>query len=311
TAVSIDTYPDSGARVLTRALAENLKVNPVNILFGKGSSEVLCLCAAAYFSPGDRVVIIEPTFGEYETASLMAGSLPVKVVLKSPDFPLDTAEVIALARTKGAKGLFLCNPNNPTGTYISKREIVNLVDNLPGCLIILDEAYKAFTDSAWPSEDLIRYGNVVVLRSMTKDYGLAGLRLGYALAEPAVIANLRRVCPPWNVNSMAQRAGVLALGEEGHVKKGQQVIREGKEYLFREMIKLGLQPVPSKTNLFLVKVGWAAALRRDLLKKNIMVRDCSSFGLPEYIRLAPRQIADCRRLIEALREVMEKPVGAA
>ncbi|MDP2719768.1 MAG: aminotransferase class I/II-fold pyridoxal phosphate-dependent enzyme, partial [Dehalococcoidia bacterium] len=121
TAVSIETYPDSGARELTRALAENLKVQPDNILVGNGSSEVLWLCAAAYFSPGDRVVIIEPTFGEYETASLMAGSLPVKVVLKSPDFPLDTAEVIALARTNGAKGLFLCNPNNPTGTYISKR----------------------------------------------------------------------------------------------------------------------------------------------------------------------------------------------
>ncbi len=302
--VSIEEYPDSQATELREALARKLGVKPENIIAGNGSSELMWLCTLAYFGPRDKVLLLEPSFGEYETACLVAGSRPLKLKLTPPDFRPETDAIINVAGEQRAKGMFLCNPNNPTGSYLSRDEVETVLEGLPDCLVILDEAYVAFTDSLWPSEHLVRRGNVIILRSMTKDYGLAGLRLGYAIADAAIISNLRLVCPPWNVNSLAQKAGVLVLEEDDHLRWGQEAVREAKDFLFRELPKLGLRPLPSQTNFFLVRVGEAAAVRRGLLQRGILVRDCASFGLPEYIRLAARPLPDCKRLIRALKEVV-------
>jgi histidinol-phosphate aminotransferase len=301
----VDRYPDSQAAEFREALARKLKLKPENVIAGNGSSELMWLCCMAYFGPGDRVLIIEPTFGEYERACLIAGSQPVKIKATPPDFQIQIETIIHRAKDCQAKGIFLCNPNNPTGTYLEKSAIERLLDSLPDCLLILDEAYAAFTDSLWRSEGLIHKGNVIILRSMTKDYALAGLRLGYALAEASIISNLWRVCPPWNVNALAQKAGILALREKEHLRRGQQIIKESKDFLYKELVKLGVSPLLSRTNFFLVKVGQAAAVRKALLQKGILVRDCTSFGLPEYIRLAALSLTDCEKLIKALTEILK------
>ncbi len=304
--VAIDVYPDSGATEFRQALARKLKVEAENVIAGNGSSELMWLCALAYFDPGDRIVIAGPTFGEYKRACLIAGCIPFEANSQPPDFELEVNSIIELARKRHARAVFLCNPNNPTGKYLPRSGIENLLDNLPDSLLILDEAYVAFTDRAWRSEPLVERDNVVILRSMTKDYGLAGLRLGYALANREIIANLQKVCPPWNVNNLAQKAGVLALDEDGHVARGHEMVNRSRDYLFLHLRQSGLEPVVSRTNFFLVKVGDAAALRRALLAKGILVRDCASFGLPEYIRLAARALPDCERLVSMLSVFMQR-----
>jgi histidinol-phosphate aminotransferase len=170
-------------------------------------------------------------------------------------------------------------------------------------LVILDEAYIAFTEDTWVSTNLVEGNNLVILRSMTKDYALAGLRLGYAIAAEPIISVLKRVRPPWNVSSVAQVAGIYALKTDGYLEECRTRIKEAKEFLVEGLKRLGLSPLPSSTNFFLVKVGDAARLRQTLLEEGILVRDCTSFGLPDYIRLAPRSIAECQRLLSAIREV--------
>ena len=151
--------------------------------------------------------------------------------------------------------------------------------------------------------DLVSYGNLVILRSMTKDYALAGLRLGYAIATEPIISVLKRVRPPWNVNAAAQKAGIAALNADGYIEECGSKIQEAKKFLVEELTLLGLSPLPSQTNFFLVEVDNVVEFRQALLQKGILVRDCASFGLPAYIRLAPRTLPECQRLIAAIKHI--------
>jgi len=173
-------------------------------------------------------------------------------------------------------------------------------------LLILDEAYIAFTDESWPSIDLIRQGNVITVRSMTKDYGLAGLRLGYAISSQQIIDSLHKICPPWNVNAMAQKAGVIMLGKDDYLDRCKQEIQKAKQFLISELHRIGFESVSSKSNYFLVKVTSARGFRTALLKHGIMVRDCTSFGLPEYVRIAPRTMSECQKLIATIEALKSK-----
>ena len=302
--VPLDRYPDSEASEFKQLLAKKLDTTPNNLLIGSGSTELIRLVTTAYFGYGDVILIPQPTYGEYEIACYLCGAQVLKQPwLSEPGFKLDTAEIIGLIENHRPKGVFLCNPNNPTGQYITKQQLESIMSATENCLIILDEAYIAFTEDVWASIDLIGQGNLVILRSMTKDYALAGLRLGYAIADESIISILKRIRPPWNVNIMAQKAGVIALNAESYLKECQTAIWEAKRYLVEELESLGLSPLPSQTNFFLVKVGNAAKFRRALLKRRILVRDCTSFGLPQHIRLAPRTLPDCEALITAIREI--------
>jgi histidinol-phosphate aminotransferase len=186
---------------------------------------------------------------------------------------------------------------------MSKGQAEQIMSSYQSSLVILDEAYIAFTENAWSSQDMVNLGSLIILRSMTKDYALAGLRLGYAIAAEPIISVLKRACPPWNVNTLAQKAGIIALNADSYLKECTGKIREARDFLIKELELLGLPPLPSQTNFFLVKVGNATAFRQALLKKGILVRDCSSFGLPQYIRLAPRTLPECQKLIDAIKEV--------
>ena len=300
----IDRYPDSEAIELTGIVGlEKTGVSKSNLLIGSGSTELIRLIATAYFSTADTVIIPQPTYGEYEVASRIAGAQVIKQrVPEETGFQLNIAETIDLIKRHHPKGIFVCNPNNPTGQYLSKADIIKIISTSSDTLIVLDEAYIAFTEEPWISTDMIERNNVVILRSMTKDYALAGLRLGYLMASETIISALRKVKPPWSVSSVAQAAGIFVLKANGYLEECQKKIKEATGYMTKELKGLGFSPLPSQSNFFLIKVGDAANFRQALLREGILVRDCTSFGLPDYVRLAPRSMADCRRLIAAIKE---------
>ncbi len=301
---SIECYPDSEATELKLLLAKRLKIPPANLLIGSGATELIRLIATVYFGSNDLVIIPQLTYGEYEIACQLVDARILKQPMpEATSFRLNIAEMVDLIRKHQPKGIFLCNPNNPTGQYLSDEEVKKILSVAEDCLVMLDEAYIAFTENIWSSLDLMDRNNLIILRSMTKDYALAGLRLGYAVSAERVISVLKRVKPPWNVSAVAQKAGIHALKSDGYLEECWIKIKEAREFLTEGLKRLGFSSLPTQTNFFLVRVGDAAGLRKALLKKGILVRDCSSFGLPDYIRLAPRTIPDCQRLLTAIREI--------
>lgn len=304
---SIDGYPDSEATELKQALATKLSVSPDHLLVGSGSTELIRLIALAYFGSEDPVIIPKPTYGEYEIACHLVGARVVhQSALSQSNFQLNVKDTVDLIHQHQPRGIFLCNPNNPTGQYLSQPEVEQVLSTAPKSLVILDEAYVAFTDHIWSSLDLLqRYDNLVILRSMTKDYALAGLRLGYAIAREPIISVLKRVRPPWNVNAIAQKAGIIAVNADAYIEECHHKIQEAKSFLTKELTALGLEVVPSQTNFFLMKVSnFAFEFRHALLHLGILVRDCTSFGLPNHIRIAPRTLPECQKLIEAIKEFL-------
>ncbi len=300
--IAIYQYPDSEATELRQCLSEKLGVAPYNILAGNGAVELIRLTALTYFGHSDSVLILTPTFGEYEVACQIVGAAMFKQWARAEeDFAPRVEETIRLVRQSNPKGIFICNPNNPTGQYLSRQEVEAILEAGANTLLILDEAYITFVDESWSSRDLISRGNVIIVRSMTKDYALAGLRLGYAIANQEVIENLRRVRPPWNVNVLAQKAGIIALKDTDYLERCEQEVRQVKQFLMTELHRSGFTVVPSKANFFLVRVGDARGFRSTLLKHGILVRDCTSFGLPEYIRITPRSMPECQKLMTTIK----------
>ena len=305
-AVSVERYPDSQVTELRQRLSERLGVAQENILVGSGTTELIRLIALTYFRQGDPILLLEPTYGDYEVACRLTGARPVKHHAREKDnFTFKIEEVVDIIRKRHPRGVFICNPNNPTGKYLSRRKIETVMEAMEDSLLILDEAYVAFVEASWNPFGLTERGNVVVLRSMTKDYGLPGLRLGYAVARREIIDSLRPVLPPWNVNAIAQKVGVDVLEKEEYLRQSLRQIREAKRFLTEELSRLGFKVLPSDAHYFLVKVGNAPECRNSLLRQGILVRDCSSFGLKEYIRIAPRTMPECRRLTAAFGSIVK------
>ena len=310
--IAIDKYPDSEATELRQRLSERLGVPRDNILAGSGTTELIRLIALAYFRQEDPILILEPTYGEYGIACQLVGAKPIKQWLKAEDnFAPRIGEVIDLIRKHCPGAVFICNPNNPTGKYLTRHEIELVLDAIGDGLLILDEAYLTFVEKSWPSAELVSQGNVVILRSMTKDYALAGLRLGYTIASREITDSLRRVCPPWNVNAIAQKIGVIVLEDVDYLEQTRQKIKEAKQFLIDGLSRLGLCMLPSDAHYFLVKVGAAETFRAALLRHGVQVRDCTSFGLPEYIRIAPRTLPECQKFIATIHDQMKKGELAA
>lgn len=300
----LSRYPDPESAEFTQALAARLGISAGNIIAGSGSTEILRLAALAYLGPGDTVFIPTPTYGEYELAGRIAGADIVHYRLaEKRSFRLDTDDLIKHVKKVSPKAVFICNPNNPTGQYLSRREIESVITALPDSLIVLDEAYIAFTRGAWDSTILLKYDNLLIVRSLTKDFALAGLRLGYGLASQPLIETLKKVRPPWNVSSAAQRAGLAALECSDYLQQSCLRIESCRRYLMAAIESMRYQTLDTSANFFLVKTGNAAEFQQKLLKNGILVRDCASFGLPDHIRIAPRNMADCRKLVKAMKKI--------
>jgi histidinol-phosphate aminotransferase len=284
-------YPGDDEAPLRASLAERANVRPEQVAIGNGSAELIWLIALAAFRTGDRVGITGPTFGEYARAVRVVGATPIEV--GDPH------------GASGVRALFLCNPNNPTGRYRPQAEIEHLLDDQPHRLLVLDEAYATFVDQRWRSEALLGRGNLVILRSMTKDQAVPGLRLGYLLASADVATAVERLRPPWSVNGGALRAGRAALEPEGeaHVQGGRSLVAQSRRLLADGFARLGFAVEPSQANFVLVHVGDGASFRRALLSHGLVVRDCASFGLPNSVRVACRLPVECQRLIETVARI--------
>lgn len=284
-------YPGDDERPLREGLAARAAVHPYQVVLGNGSAELLWLLALALLQPGDRAVVVGPTFGEYARAVQVAGGV--------------VTESNAVPTASGERLLFLCNPNNPTGDYRPRAVIEAALMDDPNRVLVLDEAYASLMLDAdrWSSHPLLaRYRNLVLLRSLTKDHALPGLRLGYFLADTNVASAVERVRPPWSVNAGASRAGLAALEPpaEAHVALARGMIAESRSLMERGFRRLRFTVTPSRANFLLVRVGDGAALRRALMPHGLVVRDCASFGLPEYIRVACLRREDCERLLAAV-----------
>ena len=302
--VDSSRYPDDQCRELRVALAAQLGSGVDNIVVGNGSAELIWLLALAYLRPDDTVLIVGPTFGEYERAAAVHGARAVVYrAQESEDFLPDVTEIIGLVQSQTPRLVFLCNPNNPTGFYLRSDSVERLLAACDDSLLVVDEAYIGFVSGPDCLLDLVDRG-AVLLRSMTKDCGLAGLRLGYAVASQEVSETLTKVRPPWSVNAVAQAAGLAALADVQHLATAREAVAESKTYLAAELTRLGLRVVPSAANFVMVRVGDARRFRAALLARRCCVRDCTSFSLPEFIRIGVRPLADCRTLVTAIREAM-------
>jgi len=303
----ISDYPDPHSRQLVNSLSLSLSIAAANIMAGSGSTEIIRSAAQAYLSAGDNVVIPSPTYGEYDLSCRLAGAAVTQYKLsEGHDFKLHMDGFISFLRGHNPGAVFLCNPNNPTGQLLPQGDVRRLVKAFPDTLVIIDEAYMEFTGKGGDAPALIKEPNVLVIRSMTKDCALAGLRLGYGLACREIIGNLEKVRPPWNVSSPAQQAGIAALSCGGYMRECNTRIQKCKTYLVSKLTALGYKLIPTDTHFFLLKVGDAALFKSRLLEKGVLVRDCASFGLPAYVRISPRRMGDCRRLVNAVAEIAGK-----
>lgn len=302
-AAPLDRYPDRDCHELRQALAARHTLSADEIVVGNGTAELLWLIAFTVLRAGDTAMILAPTFGEYaRVAQLMGARVST---WWSPDAFRDPAAEI---RASQPRILFCCNPNNPTGHVIPTSEISAWAEANPRTLFVIDEAYAAFAPH-FESAISLRLPNLLVVRSMTKDYALAALRLGYVVGPTQLISAVANPRPAWNVNGLAQAAGLAALADEGYLQSCLVQLAAAKVDLITGLERLGYRPRPSQTHFFIMRVGEAAAFRLRLLRQHLLVRDCASFGLPHHIRIATRRPEENGRLLHALAAIQKESGG--
>ncbi|HEY8464353.1 MAG TPA: histidinol-phosphate transaminase [Bacillota bacterium] len=282
-------YPDANAFYLREALARHLGVSQDQILVGNGSDDVNKVLGETILNPGDEVIIPQPTFSQYEYVTLLMNARPVRVAGKIGLGNDLTA--LRTAVTQRTKLVFICNPNNPTGTIVKKTELEAFLTSLPATvLVVIDEAYGEFADDPdYPNGiDFIKAGfqNIAVYRTFSKIYGMAGLRLGYCIANPALIREMMKVKEPFNTSLVAQAAGVAALQSQEHIQRSRELVLTEKQRFYRELDRLGVEYLPTQANFILINWGCdSKAIYQYLLQNGIIVRPTHSFGLPNHIRV--------------------------
>jgi histidinol-phosphate aminotransferase len=308
-ALGVWRYPDPTARPLRRAIGARLGVDPEALVAGNGSADLIWSIALAGVRPApDSVLILGPTFGEYERASrLMGARLLYELASPEDGFCLDVPAIAGRIRRERPRVVWLCNPNNPTGRYLPRAAVEHLLDACAGtdALLVVDEAYLPFVDAPDSLLDLLPAGNLFLLRSLTKDYALAGLRLGYGVAIPALAGAVRLAQPPWSAGAPAQAAGLAALEDQAHLDRARREIRLARALLVAGLEGLGYRITPPAANFVLVEVGDAPTFRAALMGRGCVVRDCTSFGLPGHVRIGVRTRPECERLLAAVRALRE------
>jgi histidinol-phosphate aminotransferase len=294
----LNRYPDAGGLRLREALAERHAVPVEQVVLGNGADELIRLCAVATLDAGDRAAFPWPSFPSYVAAAACSGALAERTAVGDLDALLGSR----------ARLIYLANPNNPTGTLIAAEEIRRFVEGLPdGVLCVLDEAYAEYADPEPQGPTLLREGlaPLCVLRTFSKVYGLAALRIGYALASPEVADALDRVRPVFNVNQPAQEAALASLHERDAVTRRVEHARRARDFLFEELSAAGLDPVRSQANFVYADVpdGDGEGLAAALLRKGFVVRALTGFGAPGAIRVTCGDDAENKAFGEALRSL--------
>ena len=306
-------YPDPAGFELKQALSTRWSVPQNWLTLGNGSNDILELVASALLEPGSSVVYAQHAFVVYRLATQARGAR--HLVVPAKDYGHDLPAMLE-AIEDTTRVVFIANPNNPTGTYLPNAELeafLAAVAQRHGTrvTVVLDEAYNEFLEPELrvDSVGLVkRYANLLVSRSFSKAYGLAGLRVGYALAQPTLTDLMNRVRQPFNVNSLAQAAAIAALQDTEFLAKSFAVNRDGKAQLQQGFTKLGLTFIPSFANFVLVKVGDAARVNLELLKRGVIVRPVAGDGLPEWLRVSIGLPHENQKFLEALTAIVQ--VGA-
>jgi histidinol-phosphate aminotransferase len=298
-------YPDGAGFYLCRAVAARLGLAPDNIIFGNGSNEMIEFLGHAFLNPGDHVITSQYAFIIYK---LLATSFAARTIeVPTPEFEQDLDATLD-AITPKTRLIFIPNPNNPTGTLIAQHKIDSFMSRVPERIIVVfDEAYFEFLDHPPDTLRFVREGRyVVVLRTFSKIHGLAGLRIGYAVSPPDLIAVLHKTRQPFNVNSIAQAGALAALEDRTHQRETKRVVDEGRIYLQQEFAKMKIRFVPGVANFLMVNVGNGPAIFEKLLARKIIVRPLKGYNLPEWIRISVGTMEENKKCIAALKEIFSK-----
>ncbi len=278
-------YPDGSGFYLCRAIAAKLGLKPENVILGNGSNEVIEFLGHAFLNPGDDIITCQYAFIVYK---LLATAFGVRTIeTPSPDYQQNLEDTLE-AITPKTRLIFIPNPNNPTGTLVSQCAIDHFMSQVPqGIVVVFDEAYFEFLDDPPDTFRFVRDGrNVVVLRTFSKIHGLAGLRIGYAVAAPEMIQVLHKTRQPFNVNSIAHAGALAALNDEAHLRKTKRVVDEGRAYLKEKFTEMQIPFVPGVANFLMVNVDDGCAAFEKLLRWKIIVRPLKGYGLPEWVRVS-------------------------
>src|SRR5215469_16147183 len=302
-------YPDGGSKRVREVLAQRFGVRPEEIFVGLGSSEIIDLASRVLLRPGLEGITSEGSFALFSIAIRASGGKLILTLQKSFTFDLDT---IAREVTPQTRIIYIANPNNPTGTAFGAAEFRAFLRKVPGdVLVVLDEAYREYADRKDLPEamKLFReYNNILTLRTFSKVYGLAGLRIGYGIGHPTLVAEMNKLRTPFNVTSVGQAAALAALDDEEHVRKSVEINRLERKRLFEGLKKIGLAPVASETNFLFVPIGpRAKALCDELLHEGVIVRPLAWMGFPEAIRISVGNPAENTKLLGALADALERP----
>jgi histidinol-phosphate aminotransferase len=296
-------YPDSNGFDLKAVLAKRFNVDPAQVVLGNGSNDVLELVALAFLSPGTKSVYSRHAFVVYSLTTQARGAKGVEVPAR--DFGHDLAAMRA-AIDADTRAVFVANPNNPTGTFLGPEAVKAFIESVPAqVIVVLDEAYNEYLpidqradSAAWIAE----HPNLVITRTFSKAYGLAGLRVGYALTSAGVADLMNRVRMPFNVNTLAQIAAVAALDDVEFLERSYQLNRDGMRQLIEGFRQLKLDFIPSHGNFVSVDVGDAAAVNLKLLRQGIIVRPIAIYGMPRHLRVTVGLPEENERFLAALRQ---------
>jgi histidinol-phosphate aminotransferase len=305
--VNLNLYPDGNAFYLKQKLAAKLGVEPTNLILGNGSNEIIEFVSHALLAPGDDVVVSQFCFAIYPIVAKMFGAN--LVIVPAKDYGHDLSAMLK-AITPKTRIVFGANPNNPTGTLAPREEIIQFVNEVPDdVLLVMDEAYIEFLDDAVDLVPLIRLGvrkNLILMRTFSKIYGLAGLRIGYGIGNPEFISALEKTRQPFNINSLAQAAALAALDDDEHVRKTRANNFAGLEFFRRAFRDLKLEFVPSFANFILVRVGEGQKVFDAMQKQGVIVRPMGGYQLPEWIRISVGTPQENERCLNVLKKNLGK-----
>lgn len=305
-ALSVNLYPDGNSYYLKQKLAQKFGVGMDEIFLGNGADEIIRVITETFLNPGEEVVVAWPSFVIYSIATdVMAGILK-RIPLKNYTHDL---EAMLNAITDKTKLLFITNPNNPTGTMVDKTEVESFMKKVPeDVIVVFDEAYCEYAKENFPQtlQYMEEGRNVIILRTFSKIYGLAGLRVGYAVAKKEIFIEMNRVRQPFNVNRIAQSAAIAALDDGEHVKKTLAMNEEGKKFLYKELESMGLEYVPTSANFVLVNVETdGRKVYEQLLKEGVIVRPVDNYDLPNCLRVTICKPSENKKFIESLKKVLK------
>ncbi|MDR1230929.1 MAG: histidinol-phosphate transaminase [Spirochaetaceae bacterium] len=301
----ITFYPDTEVALLRDALVRKLGVAENELVFGNGSFELLTFAATAFLDAGTEAIMPKPSFGWYYIMTTVANAVPVIVPLKNHAVDLDAILGRITAKTRL---IWLCNPNNPTGTYITGATLDAFIQEVPeNVLILLDEAYIDFAPEDTPRaiELIHRHNNIITLRTFSKVYGLASLRIGYAAGNAGLIEKLSRVRAPVNVNALAQTAALAALEDNDFYNDVVRKNREGRQLYYTALERLGLEYIPTACNFIMFNTKRdSGAIEYEYTKRGVLVRSGAEFDMPSWIRVTIGTEAQNRKVLEILEEIV-------